>query len=127
VLKNKGETIMAKAPPIVPSNMVSPKVNFSKEAINSAIEMKCLNKIKYDDTDKTKTCDGVVFVEAARLKYISPIMSPTGQQTIATINVGKLCITCGAIFNPDQWLKKHSEEENAVKGTILDKNGKATG
>jgi hypothetical protein len=114
-----------KVPPITPTNMIPPgQLNFSKEAINSAVEMKCLNEIKFNDSNKTQICNGVLFVEAARLKYISPIMSPTGQQTVATINIGKLCITCGKVFQPDEWLKKHHEEKEATKGTILDKDGK---
>ena len=119
---------MAKPPPKLPpelrgGNTSAPpmQMKFTKEAIESAIDMRCSNESKFDDSDEIKICGGEIFVEAARLKYINPIMSPTGQQTVATVNIGKLCITCGKIFSPDQWLKKHNEEEKATKGTILEK------
>lgn len=122
---------MSKKSPQMPNlpggNNAPPQMNFSKEALNSALEMKCMNVIKFDDSDEVRNCNGEIFVEATRLKYISPIMSPTGQQTIATINIGKLCVACGKIFNPDEWLKRHLEKEKATKGTILDKDGKPPG
>ena len=68
-------------------------------------------------------CGGEIFVEATRLRYISPIMSPTGQQTIATVNIGKLCVACGKIFSPDEWLKTHSKDEE-TKSKLVDKDGK---
>jgi hypothetical protein len=105
-------------------NNNAPQMNFSREAIESATDMKCSNVIKFNDSDETRVCNGELFVEAARLKYISPIMSPTGQQTVATVNIGKMCVACGKIFNPDEWLKKHQQEEKAIKGTILDSKGK---
>lgn len=109
------------------ANSIPPQMNFSKEAIESAIEMKCMNVLKFDDSDETKNCNGEIFVEATRLRYINPIMSPTGQQTVATVNIGKLCVACGKIFSPDEWLKQHQQQEQAVKGTILDKDGKLPG
>ena len=103
---------------------VPPQMQFSKEAIQSAIEMKCLNEIPVPDKEgEFMQCGGEIFVEAARLKYISPIMSPTGQQTIATVNIGKLCVACGKIFNPDEWLKTYNKDEE-TKSKLVDKDGK---
>lgn len=113
-------------PKIPGKNTGPPQMNFSKEAIESSEEMRCMNVIKFDDSDQTRSCNGEIFVEANRLRYISPIMSPTGQQTIATVNIGKMCVACGKVFNPDEWLKKHQQEEKAVKGTILDPKGNRT-
>ena len=119
-----------KPPPKMPPELI-PKggntgappmqMNFTQEAINSAIDMTCQNELKFNDKDETQICNGEIFIEAARLKYINPIMSPTGQQTVATVNIGKMCVKCGAVFSPDQWLKKHNEEQKATKGTVLEK------
>jgi hypothetical protein len=107
---------------------IQPQMQFSPEAIKSAKEMKCINEIPLQDKPgEFMPCGGEIFVEATRLKYISKIMSPVGKETIATINIGKLCIACGKIFNPDQWMKLQLEIEKATKGTILDKDGKADG
>jgi len=104
------------------------QMQFSKEAIESAEPMHCMNEIPINEKPgEFMQCGGEIFVEAARLRYINPIMSPTGQQTVATVNIGKLCIACGKIFQPDAWLKNKQETEKATKGTILDKDGKADG
>ena len=113
----------------LPKGMPQPQqqqMQFSREAIESAEEMRCMNEIPVPNKNgEFMQCGGEIFVEAARLKYINPIMSPTGQQTVATVNIGKMCVACGRIFNPDQWLKQKQETEKATKGTILDKDGKA--
>ncbi|HUT81481.1 MAG TPA: hypothetical protein VMZ29_09800 [Candidatus Bathyarchaeia archaeon] len=111
----------------------------SPEAIKSSVDMLCMNEIQAIGEDgqpkpgEFMQCGGEIFVEAHRLKYISPIMSPTGQKTVATLMVGKLCIICGKIFIPEEWQKQHDELEKketeqsiATKGTILDKDGKPT-
>ena len=111
----------------------------SPEAVKSAIDMRCMNEIQAIGEDgqpkpgEFMQCGGEIFVEANRLKFISPIMSPTGQKTVATLIVGKLCIVCGRIFNPEEWEKQHNELEKkktekpiATKGKILDKDGKPT-
>jgi len=49
-------------------------------------------------------------------------MSPIGKETVASINICKLCVACGRIFNPDEWLKQNQEMEKGLKGTTLDKN-----
>jgi hypothetical protein len=91
------------------------QIQVSKDAIDSAVEMRCINEIPIDaKPGEFMQCGGEVFVEAHRLKYISAIMSPTGQKTVATINIGKLCIICGKIFNPDKWMKQHDEMEAAT-------------
>lgn len=116
---------MPKPPPKMP-NLQPQQMQFSREAIESAEEMRCLNEIPIPKKEgEFMQCGGEIFVEATRLRYINPIMSPTGQQTVATVNIGKLCVACGKIFSPDQWLKQKQEMEKAVKGTILDKDGKA--
>ena len=108
--------------PMMGSN-ISPMA-LSKDAIASAIEMKCMNEIPVDaKPGEFMQCGGEIFVEASRLRYISKIMSPTGQQTIATVPIGKLCIACGRIFNPDEWLKTHNEDEK-TKSKLVDKDGK---
>jgi len=104
------------------------QVQLSKDAMDSAVEMKCINEIPVFENGDAKPgefmqCGGEVFVDAHRLKYISAIMSPTGQKTVADVNIGKLCIVCGKIFNPDKWMKQHDEMD--IK--ILDKDGKADG
>ena len=113
---------MPKLPKMPGGNNAPPIMQFSKEALNSALEMKCLNEIPLNDKPgEFVQCGGEIFVEAARLKYISPIMSPTGQQTIATVNIGKLCVACGKVFSPDEWLKQHNAHEKALKDTALEK------
>ena len=97
------------------NNTPPPMMQFSKEALKSAIDMKCMNEIPIPEKDgEFMQCGGEIFVEALRQKYISPIMSPTGQQTVAAINIGKLCVACGRVFNPDEWLKLHQAQEKAV-------------
>ena len=101
-----------------------PQMQFSKDALESAIEMKCINEIPLDKKPgEFMQCGGEIFVEAARLRYISKIMSHTGQQTIATLAIGKLCVACGKIFNPDEWLKQNAENEK-TKSKLVDKDGK---
>ena len=116
-------------PPTMPQmSGIQPQMQFSPEAIKSAKEMKCINEIPLQGKPgEFMSCGGEIFVEATRLRYISKIMSPVGKETIATVNIGKLCIACGKIFNPDEWMKLQSEIKKATKGTILDKNGKADG
>ena len=112
-------------PPQIPAQ---PQMQFSPEAIKSAKEMTCINEIPLEGKKgQFIQCGGQIFVEASRLKYISKIMSPMGKETIATVAIGKLCIACGKIFNPDEWMKLELEREKATKGTILDKDGKADG
>jgi len=119
-MNNKGPMLKG-APQPMPQQM-----QFSREAIESAEEMRCMNEIPVPNKEgEFMQCGGEIFVEATRLRYINPIMSPTGQQTIATVNIGKLCIACGKIFQPDAWLKNKTETEKATKGTILDKEGRA--
>lgn len=104
------------------------QMNFSPEALKSAKPMTCINEIPIDGRPgEFRQCGGEIFVEATRLRYISRIMSPVGQETVATINIGKMCIACGKVFSPDQWLKQVHEREKVTKGTILDKDGKADG
>ena len=116
-------------PPTMPQmSGIQPQMQFSPEAIKSAKEMKCINEIPLQGKPgEFMACGGEIFVEATRLRYISKIMSPVGKETIATVNIGKLCIACGKIFNPDEWMKLQLEMEKATKGTILDKDGKADG
>ena len=102
--------------------MPQQQMQFSAEAIKSAKEIKCINEIPIDSKPgEFMQCGGELFVEALRLKYISKIMSPVGKETVANMNIGKLCIACGKIFNPDEWMKLQIEIEQATKGTILDK------
>jgi hypothetical protein len=118
---------MPKGMPNIPGmpGMGQPQMQFSPEALKSAKEMKCLNEIPIDKKPgEFMQCGGEIFVEATRLRYISKIMSPIGRQTIATVNIGKLCVACGRIFNPDEWLKQNQEMEKGLEGTILDKDGK---
>jgi hypothetical protein len=90
---------------------IAPQMQFSKEAIESAKPMTCLNEIPIPDkSGEFMRCGGEIFVEAAKLRYINPIMSPTGKQTVATLNIGKLCVACGKIFKPNEWLKQNKKE-----------------
>ena len=110
----------------LPQQPQQPQMQFSREALNSAEPMVCMNEIPINKKPgEFMQCGGEIFVEATRLRYINPIMSPTGQQTVATVNIGKMCVACGRLFNPDQWLKQKQEIEKATKGTILGKDGKA--
>jgi hypothetical protein len=59
--------------------------------INSCEDIKCTN------------CQHLFFIDVSKLKYISPLQSPTGKDTVAAIIVGKVCQNCGELFNPDQW------------------------
>jgi hypothetical protein len=93
-------------------------VNIPIETIKKGEDMKCIGQIPVIEDGKIKEgefkiCNCNIFIEAANLKYISPIISPTGQQTIATLLIGKMCVQCGKIFNPDEWLKNREEKVNA--------------
>lgn len=100
-----------------------PLMQFSPEALKSAKEMRCMNEIPINEKPgEFMQCGGELFVEATRLRYISKIMSPMGKETVATVNIGKLCIACGKIFSPDEWLKNEAEMEKGLEGTVLDKN-----
>ncbi len=101
----------------------TPQMQFSPDALKSAKEMTCMNEIPINEKPgEFMQCGGEIFVEATRLRYISKIMSPVGKETVATINIGKLCVACGKIFSPDEWLKHESDMEKALAGTALDKN-----
>jgi len=90
--------------------MEQPQMQISKEAIDSAKPMTCMQEIPVLEKEgEFMQCGGEIFVDAAKLRYINPIMSPTGKQTVATLNIGKLCIACGKIFQPDEWLKQNNE------------------
>jgi len=119
-------------PPGQPMGPPIQQMQLSQEAIQSAEDMHCQGQMPLVvDGEivqgKTIPCDGKIFVEAHRLKYISKILSPAGKETVANILIGKMCTTCGKIFSPDEWMKQKSLRNKAVKGTILDKGGKADG
>lgn len=119
-------------PPGQPMGPAIQQMHLSQEAIQSAEDMQCQGQVPLivDGEivpDKTIPCNGNIFVEAHRLKYISRILSPAGKETVANILIGKMCTTCGKIFSPDEWMKQKTLKEKAVKGTILDKGGKADG
>jgi len=119
-------------PPGQPMGPAIQQMQLSPEAIQSAEDMYCQGQMPLIENgkivpNKTVSCNGQIFVEAHRLKYISRILSPAGKETVANILIGKMCTTCGKIFSPDEWMKQKSLKEKAVKGTILDKEGKANG
>lgn len=108
------------------------QLQLSQEAIQSAEDMFCQGRMPLVVEgeiiqNQTVPCEGKIFVEAHRLKYISRILSPAGKETVANILIGKMCTTCGKIFSPDEWMKEKTTKEKAIKGTILDKEGKADG
>jgi len=59
------------------------------------------------------SCGSEIFIDASKLKYISPLQSPTGKPTVAAVVVGKVCASCNELFNPDVWkrLKELKEEK----------------
>jgi hypothetical protein len=100
----------------MPQGQLDPKI------LKDAEDMKCMNDIPVIDPktmlpvpNQTTKCDGEVFVDAMKLKYINPILSPVGQQTVGAMMIGKICVKCGKIFNPDEWLKE-KEIRNNLKG-----------
>lgn len=90
--------------------------------LNDAEDMKCINQIPMLDEnrqpipDKFITCNGEIFVDAMKLKYINPILSPIGKQTVGAMMIGKICIVCGKIFNPDEWMKQRELKSNLKGG-----------
>jgi hypothetical protein len=99
------------------------------DVLKKAEDMLCMNEIPKLDKDKKPIageftqCNGEIFVDAYRLKYVSPILSPVGRNTVGNLMVGKLCIVCGKIFNPDEWMKQREAHTKAVKETVLEKGG----
>jgi hypothetical protein len=59
--------------------------------LNSCEDIKCTH------------CQHELFLDVTKLKYISPLQSPTGKDTVAAVIVGKICQNCGELFNPDKW------------------------
>jgi hypothetical protein len=82
------------------------------DVIQKGEDMLCTNKLPVLDENgkpkpgKFETCNNSVYVEGRRMKYVSPIISPTGTHTIGTVIIGNMCAKCGKIFNPDEWLRK---------------------
>jgi len=106
------------------------QIVITKEIIEQAEDITCINQLPKLDTrgkiidGEFILCNGQVFTDAFRLKYVSPILSPTGKQTIGNLFIGKICLVCGKIFNPDEWVKQRDEHVKATKNTILDKENK---
>lgn len=97
--------------------------------IKNGEDMMCMNEIPHPETKEMVICGSPIFVDAYRLKYVSPIMSPTGQQTIGNMMIGKLCVACGKVFNPDEWLAaRNKDADDGVKdkrdGKIVGTDGK---
>lgn len=93
-------------------------------------KMLCMGKIPLFDKEtgkpidgKFQRCNGEFFVNAHKLMYLSPIVSPAGTQTITNLIMGKMCAKCGRLFNPDEWVAERIKEKETVKGTVLDKKG----
>ena len=89
-------------------------MQISPEAIKSAEDIRCINQIPLIIggkvvEKKTTRCNGHIFVDAYSLKYISPILSPVGGETIGNLLIGKMCTNCGKVFNPDKWMKTKKE------------------
>ena len=129
---NQNRPMGAGQPPGQPMGPPIQQMQLSQEAIKSAEDMYCMGRMPLVVEgeiiqNQTVPCDGKIFVEAHRLKYISRILSPAGKETVANILIGKMCTTCGKIFSPDEWMKEKTKMAKAVKGTILDKEGKADG
>ena len=80
-----------------------------------------MNEIVHPETKELTQCGNPIFVDAYRLKYVSPIISPTGQQTIGNLLIGKMCVACLRVFNPDEWLKAKQERDKILEGTVLEK------
>lgn len=110
-------------PPKIISNKGAPGMVLDPKIIKDAEDMKCIHLIpKMDEktgrpleSGEVFECKGEIFVDAYRLKYVSPIMSPVGRQTVGNIMVGKLCVACGKIFSPDEWMKDKSAKEKATE------------
>lgn len=111
-------------------NQAQPTIKIDPNIIKQGEDMLCMNEIPNPEKPgEFFTCGGPVFVDAYRLKYVSPIMSPTGQQTVGNVMIGKMCAACGKIFNPDEWLKNRNKNvEEGVQdkrdGAILGTDGK---
>lgn len=99
-------------------------VKIDPKIVKDAEDMKCMNMIpKINERGvpiegEFFRCNGEIFVDAYRLKYVSPIMSPIGQQTVGNLMIGKICVACGKVFSPDEWLKERNakaegEDKNA--------------
>lgn len=114
-------------PRIVGGQQKPQQMHITKKMVENAEDINCINQIPKTDSfgkivdGEFILCNGEVFVDAYKLKYVSPIMSPVGKPTIGNLMIGKLCIVCGKLFNPDEWLKQKSAHEKAVEGTTLDK------
>lgn len=124
---------MNKKPAIIDPRIIGagrPKqMQLTPELIKKGENMNCMNEIpKLDERGKpiegeVIRCNSPIFVDAYNLKYISPILSPAGINTVGNIMIGKLCVACGKLFSPDEWMKEKDAHDKAVKDTVLDKKG----
>ena len=53
--------------------------------------------LKSAETMKCAECDNTIFIQGYVIKKISPIMSPTGQEVVAPVQVFN-CGNCGTIL-----------------------------
>jgi len=92
-------------------------INIDPKVVKDGKDMLCINQLPALDErgqpipDQFITCNGEIFVDAYRLKYISPILSPTGTNTVGNLMVGKICIVCGKLFNPQEWVEMNNKQK----------------
>ena len=119
-------------PPIIKPNQGAPQMVLDPKILKDAIDMKCIKLLpKMDEktgrpleSGEVFECAGEIFVDAYRLKYVSPIMSPVGKQTVGNIMIGKLCVACGKLFSPDEWMKDKDAKEKAAEEVNKTKESK---
>lgn len=84
-----------------------PLVNKQQKPMNLNIDLKDMEDIK------CTSCGNEFFIDVSKLKYINPIQSPTGKDTVAAVVVGKVCNKCGELFNPDRWKRMRDVDMNS--------------
>ena len=64
-------------------------------------------------------CECPYFVQALKLTYISPLLAPTGQETLYPVANITMCTHCNAILNMDKVREKIKEMGNAKKDELV--------
>jgi hypothetical protein len=91
----------------------NPNRQMQKQPAQGQQPMQMNIDLKNCEDIKCTSCQSEFFVDITKLKYISPLQSPTGKDTIAAVVIGKVCNKCGEIFNPEIW--KRQRQANFIK------------
>lgn len=83
------------------------QITLSPEAWQAAKTLKCTG------------CSNGFFVKAVMAKYLSPIMSATGEPTIAFADAALICVKCGQPFDGAASIKNILDEVTPVEPAVV--------